>query len=188
MTVGTCKQTPPPDDPAYASTSTKAPSKIRPWFPVSAPSAQAIDTSYQSGGIPTFDTSQYGGLGAAEEAEGQINQWETRYGMRVDMLAAWAYVLGPVTALAVLIIETKNDFVRFHAYQSALLTTPIVVIRILVSLLSFPQWIRTLFTILVFLPAWYMAFHAHRDANKNGLARYQLPKIGPIAEEWVQEE
>ena len=64
--------------------------------------------------------------------------WETRHGLRVDMLAAFAYVLGPIsgacalcspcrtcallrplmhvlpTALTLLIVETYNDFVRFH--------------------------------------------------------------------------
>jgi hypothetical protein len=55
-------------------------------------------TSYQSGGIPTWETAIGGGSGADEEVESQIqNQWETRYGMRVDLLAAWAYILGPVT-------------------------------------------------------------------------------------------
>ena len=55
-------------------------------------------TSYQSGGIPTWETAIGGGSGADEEVESQVqNQWETRYGTRVDLLAAWAYILGPVT-------------------------------------------------------------------------------------------
>lgn len=29
--------------------------------------------------------------------EAQNNQWETRYGMRVDVLAAVSYLLGPIT-------------------------------------------------------------------------------------------
>jgi hypothetical protein len=46
----------------------------------------------------------------------------------------------------------------FLAYQSALLTTPLLVIRMLVSLLGFPAWFRTLFTICIILPALYMAY------------------------------
>ena len=93
-------------------------------------------TSYQSGGVPTWETAIGGGSGADEEVESQMqNQWETRYGMRVDFLAAWAYVLGPISgaphiprflqssfdltespnlAFCMLIMETHNDFVRFH--------------------------------------------------------------------------
>ena len=55
--------------------------------------------SYQSGGIPSFNTSQAGGLGALEDAEAEspANLWETRYGLRVDVLAAWAYLVGPIS-------------------------------------------------------------------------------------------
>lgn len=92
-----------------------------------------MNTSYQAGGVPTFATSLSGGQVTAEAAETTQNQWETRYGMRVDVLAAIAYLLGPVSgaydkhrpshkqsklacalALCLLIIETQNDFVRFH--------------------------------------------------------------------------
>ncbi|KAJ7181673.1 hypothetical protein C8R43DRAFT_969881 [Mycena crocata] len=175
--------TPPPDDPASLPVTSKAPA--RPWFPAHA---SHTDTSYQSGGIPTFNASASGGLGAVEEAEGQQNQWETRHGLRVDMLAAVAYLLGPISALALLIIETQNDYVRFHAYQSALLTTPLVVIRIFASLLQFPGWMRTFFTILILGSQAYMAVRAYLDASQNGLARFQLPYIGPIAARWLEEE
>lgn len=29
---------------------------------------------------------------------------------------------------------------------------------------------------------------AYRDASQNGLARYELPYIGPVADRWVGEE
>ncbi|KAJ6575128.1 hypothetical protein B0H19DRAFT_1254738 [Mycena capillaripes] len=192
--------TPPPDDPASLPPQSKAPA--RPWFPAHASNT---DTSYQSGGIPTFNASAAGGLGAAEEAESQQNQWETRHGLRVDMLAAVAYLLGPISALALLIIETQNDYVRFHgapgpvcphtthpdlslAYQSALLTTPLVVVRIFASLLQFWGWLRTIFTLMIIGSQLYMAARAYLDASQNGLARFQLPYIGPIAARWVDEE
>ncbi|KAJ7900362.1 hypothetical protein B0H14DRAFT_3423729 [Mycena olivaceomarginata] len=193
--------TPPPDDPASLPPTSKAPA--RPWFPAHASSQN--DTSYQSGGIPTFGAAASGGLGAVEEAESQQNQWETRHGLRVDMLAAAAYLLGPISgaamrfmplayrnitsaALALLIIETHNDYVRFHAYQSALFTTPLVVIRILASLLQFWGWLRTILTLVLIGSQFYMAVRAYLDASQNGLARYQLPYIGPIAERWLGEE
>ncbi|KAH9946624.1 hypothetical protein B0H21DRAFT_742393 [Amylocystis lapponica] len=175
--------TPPPDDPSYASSSKPV---SRTWFP----GASMQSNSYQSGGIPTFNTSQAGGLGAVEdaEAEGGSSMWETRYGLRVDMLAALAYLLGPVSALALLIIETHNDYVRFHAYQSALLTTPLLVLRILAALLQFPSLLCTLLTFLLVLPALFMSWQAYIDAARNGLARFQIPGIGPMADRWVSDE
>ena len=96
MTLST--KTPPPDDPVYPSNqpSTSTSRFGRSWFPTQ-PSTREV-TSYQSGGIPTWETAIGGGSSADEEVESQMrNQWETRYGMRVDFLAAWAYVLGPIS-------------------------------------------------------------------------------------------
>ncbi|OSD03440.1 hypothetical protein PYCCODRAFT_1466824 [Trametes coccinea BRFM310] len=178
--------TPPPDDPSYAApTSSKGTNTSRAWFP-----SQQQSVSYQSGGIPTFNTSQAGGLGAVEDAESHnaTNLWETRYGFRVDLLAAFAYLLGPISALFLLIIETHNDFVRFHAYQSALLTTPLVILRMLASLLQFPPFLRTVLTLVLVIPSFYMSWQAFVDASRNGLVRFQIPFIGPLAERWVYEE
>ena len=61
-------------------------------------------SSYQSGGLPTFGTSNSGGAGNAEAVEAQNNLWETRYGMRVDILAAVSYLLGPITGELVKIV------------------------------------------------------------------------------------
>ena len=67
---------------------------------------------------------------------GQHNDWETTYGLRVDVLAAFAYLLGPISgstksirstldhadiaardpALALLVLEIHNDYVRFHGW------------------------------------------------------------------------
>jgi hypothetical protein len=89
-------QTPPPDDPSWAANNASTSKPVaKPWFPAqpSLPSHN-IESSYQSGAIPTFGASATGGLA---EAEGQQSQWETTHGWRVDLLAAAAYVLGPIS-------------------------------------------------------------------------------------------
>ncbi|KAI0051704.1 hypothetical protein FA95DRAFT_1602466 [Auriscalpium vulgare] len=178
---------PPPDEQSYSSGQPPSSSSrfTRPWFNTQQPSGE---TSYQSGGIPAWDTSASGGMGSTDDAEEQTNQWETRYGMRVDVLAAFAYVLGPLSAFAVLMLETHNDYVRFHAYQSGLLATPLLLTRIFASILQLPSFLRTLFTLFLVLPPLYMAFRAYIDAAQNGLARFHLPGIGPLAEQWLEEE
>ncbi|KAI0732386.1 hypothetical protein C8Q72DRAFT_818561 [Fomitopsis betulina] len=171
---------PPPDDPSYASSSRKP---SRQWLP-SLSTQQPM--SYQSGGVPTFNTSQAGGDDVEAQAASSI--WETRFGMRVDMLAVSAYILGPISALIVLILETHNDYVRFHAYQSALLTGPLLLLRIIAALIQFPSVLCTLLTVLLVMSCLYMAWRAYIDAAKNGLVRFQLPWIGPMADQWVAEE
>ena len=87
---------PPPDDPSYPSHQPSTSRFARPWFPTQ-PATREV-ASYQSGGVPTWETAIAGGSGADEEAETQIqNQWETRFKMRVDLLSAWAYIFGPVS-------------------------------------------------------------------------------------------
>ncbi|KAG9127480.1 hypothetical protein FRC07_013158 [Ceratobasidium sp. 392] len=187
--------TPPPDAPSEPGTQSKA---KRPWFPphqssnfvqsVAGPSTSSYaGSSYQAGAVPTFGNSMGGGAGAVEEQMG-VNEWETRFGWRVDIEAAVAYLGGPITALILLILETTNDFVRFHAYQSALLITPLLLLRGLLGLLSFPTFFTFISTMSILISALYMAFHTFRDANGVGLTRYHLPYIGIFAERWLGEE
>lgn len=91
------------------------------------------------------------------------------------------------------------------AYQSALLTTPLALLRILASILQFPSFLRITLTMLLIIPPLYMAYvssvasipiltnyayrwQAYIDAARNGLVRFQIPFIGPLAERWVSEE
>jgi len=136
------------------------------------------------------------GIGAAvanpytyeDERANTVTMWESRFGMRVDVLAAFAYLLGPVSALICLILETHNDFVRFHAYQSAFLTTPILFFRIFGSLVGFASFLNSLLTWTLILLQIYMAFRAYVDASRNNLSRFYLPYIGPMAEQYVADE
>ncbi|KAL4243580.1 hypothetical protein ABKN59_001217 [Abortiporus biennis] len=174
--------TPPPDDPSYTASSSKPTSRA--WFP-----PQSV-TSYQSGGLPTFNTSQGGGAGAVEDAEQEngTTAWETRFGTRVDLMAACSYLLGPISALLLLILETHNDYVRFHAYQAALLSVPLLLIRFCATIMGFAPFLRTVLTFVLVIPCLYMTWRAYIDAARNGLSRFLLPGIGPIAERWVFEE
>ncbi|GJJ09675.1 hypothetical protein Clacol_003899 [Clathrus columnatus] len=170
--------TPPPDDPAVQrSTVNSKPSRFSrakgPWFSSSADSPR-IEPSYQSGAVPSFGNHVTNVIDSEEGGNaGQL--WETRYNWRVDMCAASTYLLGPITA-----------------YQAALFTTPLWLIRIIASFI-FPSWLQTLLTVLIILAQIGMAdvtdsLRAYRDASLSGLARYQLPYVGEIADRWVIEE
>ncbi|ORX38504.1 hypothetical protein BD324DRAFT_641634 [Kockovaella imperatae] len=103
-------------------------------------------------------------------------------------MAAAAYLGGPITALVLLILETQNDYVRFHAYQSALLTTPLLALILFFHLvISLPAFLQILLIIgSVGITLW-TSFRAWKDAQE-GLSRYWLPYIGEVAERWVSEE
>jgi hypothetical protein len=66
--------------------------------------------------VPTFGDAQGGGAAAAEEAENQTNIWETRLSMRVDALATFAYLLGPISGAFVdSLITSHTDGASQHS-------------------------------------------------------------------------
>lgn len=74
------------------------------------------------------------------------------------------------------------------AYQSALLTTPLVIFMLLTNLvIPLWTWLRTLIVLAGIGITLYTAFRAYRDAQ-DGLSRFWLPYIGEIAERYVNEE
>ncbi|KAG9006446.1 hypothetical protein FRB94_000684 [Tulasnella sp. JGI-2019a] len=148
-------------------------------------------SSYQAGGIPSWGSSAGGGGGHGYDAEVQeenVNQWQTRFGWRTDVVAASAYLLGPISALILLILETHSDYIRFHSYQSALLTTPLILFRLLLSLVGFPHFLLIILNLIIIGSALFTAFQAYRDANEGDLSRYHLPIIGDFADRWVGDE
>ena len=46
---------------------------------------------------------------------------------RLDIEAAAAYAFPPVTGVALLVLEHNNSYVRFHAWQSAMTFTALIV-------------------------------------------------------------
>jgi len=188
---------PAPDDPPPTPASKgKQKSKAqRPWFPTQGSSYNT--SSYQSGAIPTFgaavsgqgpSTAVNGAIVAGASGEGPGNQWETRFAWRVDALAAWCYLFGPISALVILILETTNDYVRFHGYQSALAISPLYLIHLILGLSRAPLALRWIWFIGEYMFISYMAWRAYRDANEGGLARFRLPIIGQLADDWVGDE
>ncbi|KAI5452898.1 hypothetical protein NCC49_006435 [Naganishia albida] len=219
----------PPDAPRDTSSTPGVGKKgktKRPWF---SRDASSYGNSYQSGGSGTdptlnpsyltndpesgigsssagyttggFGSDDVGGLGVAPAS---ANVWDSRLGLRVDVMAALAYLGGPLAALVLLILETVNDYVRFHAYQSALLTTPLFVVWMLMRLIGFWSWLRKIFLIFSLTLTGYTAFRAFRDPNTMSVGpqgqaqqammssgvipRFYLPVIGDFAERWVGEE
>jgi uncharacterized membrane protein len=76
--------------------------------------------------------------------------------LRFYVLHAEVSCLWLLLAVLLLILETTNDFVRFHAYQSALLTTPLLLLHFIVALI-FPAFLNFIFTLVSVGIIGYMA-------------------------------
>lgn len=116
--------TPPPDEPSALppqSTPAKIAGRASAWLqpPAYTPATYANTPantvagvnshSYQAGGLPTLGhgpgagITGFGGGAGVREEEGITNLWETRFGWRVDVLSAVAYLGGPVSGVSLLL-------------------------------------------------------------------------------------
>ncbi|KAN0100629.1 hypothetical protein V8E55_000613 [Tylopilus felleus] len=186
--------TPPPDDPAHLSS--EPVSRPRIWFSHSI-------ASYQSGGLPSSTVVSQTAAASTDIERGQHNEWETTYGLRVDLLAAFAYLLGPIsgstvslfsaracistpTALALLILEVHNDYMTASSIPVGALDdsstcrvhlcpdTTISIVDMFFSGIG-PLCLS-------------ICNGAFLGAYGGDLSRYRLPKIGSLADQWVDEE
>ena len=57
------------------------------------------------------------------------------FGLEQNLVAALSYIFGPFSGIAVLIMERGNKFVRFHAMQSTLWFTLIMIVTWVLRLL-----------------------------------------------------
>jgi len=82
-----------------------------------------------------------------------------------------------------LVLEHKSDYVRFHAWQSALVFSSIFVLHLILSWSKFLSW--TLF-ILDWMLIGYLTFRAYRDADT--LDRFEVPFFGRLASRILDDE
>ncbi|KAI5788461.1 hypothetical protein EDC01DRAFT_167324 [Geopyxis carbonaria] len=170
-----------PDTSRKSFTSTRPlspPSTSRSYSPL--PSAAAAARP------PVLPTHQPGGGWAAQAAQRSetVGQFETSLPIRLDWEAVLAYVLlPPAGGVLLLITEHKSDYVRFHAWQSALLFAFLVVVHVVFSFSAFVSW--TLLAADLALMGW-LAARAYRDADT--LDRCEVPFFGPLASSILDDE
>jgi uncharacterized membrane protein len=101
----------------------------------------------------------------------------TRIGLDSNVVAALAYVFGPIGAIVCLLIEKHDNFVRFHALQSIVTFIGIGVLRLALGNLPLLAWTAG-------LPLWILAFAVWMFLIVKALLRerYKIPVIGDFVE------
>jgi uncharacterized membrane protein len=105
----------------------------------------------------------------------------TDSGSNEKMMGALAYLLGPVTGIVLLLVEKKNEYVRFHAMQSTVVFGAILLLEIVLGIVPVLGWIMALIlsplialvTFVLWLLLMWKAF--------NGV-KFKLPYFGDLAE------
>ncbi|KAF2724989.1 hypothetical protein K431DRAFT_116584 [Polychaeton citri CBS 116435] len=115
---------------------------------------------------------------------GDADIFETSLGFPLKIEACLAYLLlPPAGGVVLLIFEQKSDYVRFHAWQSALLFSAMFLIHIIFSWTTVFSWI--LFAIDIGLIAW-LTWGAFKNADT--LDRVEVPIFGRLASGFVDDE
>jgi len=97
-----------------------------------------------------------------------------------NLLAALTYLLFFITGIIFLLIEKKNDYIRFHALQSVAVFAPLMILLIFLStfLGSLGLFLNFLISVVTFAIWVYLMYRAF-----NG-DRYHVPYIGA----WVEKQ
>eukprot|EP00123_Amoebidium_parasiticum_P001162 comp12211_c0_seq1/m.6979 comp12211_c0_seq1/g.6979 ORF comp12211_c0_seq1/g.6979 comp12211_c0_seq1/m.6979 type:complete len:149 (-) comp12211_c0_seq1:309-755(-) len=131
-------------------------------------------------------SSNYGGeagrVGGQEEVVA-VNKYETSVPMPVGVAASMAYVLGPVSGFLFLVFETKNDYVRFHAWQASLVLSCMLLLHVVFCWTSVISWMLFVCDLAIIAFLSYQAFQLSSD-----LIRFKIPFLGDLASLWVDEE
>ncbi|OMJ16882.1 UPF0132 membrane protein [Smittium culicis] len=135
---------------------------------------------------PNTSTSSHasGDIEAGYSADGglAVSRYATTLPIRLDFEAAFAYSLGCLSGIFLLVFERQNDYVRFHAYQSLLLSI-IVFIASLILCTILPNFIVFVSVVSGYS---YIAYQAYKDAAV--LEYTPLPFVGHFALQWVNSE
>ncbi|KAL1896983.1 hypothetical protein Cpir12675_002564 [Ceratocystis pirilliformis] len=125
-----------------------------------------------------------GAFPGADDSREALVEFETSLGLRLDYEACLAYLIfPPAGAVILLALERKSDYVRFHAWQSSLLFSAIVLLHVLLLWSSFFSSFLMLAELAAI--AW-LTFRAYQDADS--LERYEVPFVGPFASKILDDE
>jgi len=98
-------------------------------------------------------------------------------GLDPKLAAVLAYLFGCVSGVVLLIVERKDDYVRFHAMQSTLTFLAVLIAGLVLGSLPIVGWLlyrlASAGTFLLWLVLMFKAFTGER---------YKLPYVGEIAE------
>src|SRR5690625_6937371 len=69
-------------------------------------------------------------------------------GLEQNIAGMLCYVAGFVTGIIFLLIEKENHFVRFHAFQSTIISSALLIVNIILTLIPIIEWIISLILVL----------------------------------------
>ena len=105
---------------------------------------------------------------------------KTSTGLQANVAGLLCYVLGWISGLVFILIESENKFVRFHAMQSIIVFGVLTVAGIVLDLIPILGSVLGAIISVVGLVLWIVLMvKAYKGV------KYKLPWSGDLAEKWV---
>ena len=103
---------------------------------------------------------------------------ESSLGLDPNIAGLLTYLFGAISGVAFLVLEKKNSFVRFHAYQSTVTFLALFVISVVVGILPLIGGLITSVIGFASLVLWVLLMIKAFQGE-----RFKLPMVGDMAEE-----
>lgn len=110
-------------------------------------------------------------------AEAQASSSETSVGLAPNTAAVLSYVLAWLSGLVFVLVEKKNNYVRFHAWQSLITFGILAIAGAVLGRIPFIGWIFSSAIGVISFVLWVMLMI---QASRGQV--YKLPWVGDLAE------
>lgn len=101
---------------------------------------------------------------------------KTSLGGNENLMGAVCYLGGFITGIIFILLEKKNEFIRFHAMQSTITFGGLAILQIVLGVIPVLGWILIPFTHILGIVLWIFLMVKAYQGEK-----YKLPYIGDIA-------
>ena len=108
---------------------------------------------------------------------------ESSTGLKSNIAGLLCYLAGWVSGLVFYLIETKSQFVRFHAAQSIIVFGGLSILTLFLGFIPLIGWaINALLGIVAFVLWLLLMIKAYQGEH------YKLPVVGNLAEQWASKK
>jgi len=102
-------------------------------------------------------------------------------GLQENVACLLCYVGWWISGIAFLVLEPNNKTIKFHAWQSIIISVPVSILAIIFSSIHGVWFIGTILWILGWVLLLYVGAMAYQGR------KIIVPAAGPLAEKWVEQ-
>ncbi|SDL69006.1 DUF4870 domain-containing protein [Halarsenatibacter silvermanii] len=108
---------------------------------------------------------------------------ETALGIDENFEAVLCYVLGWLTGILFLVVEKKNEYVRFHAMQSLVVFLSLFILSVVIGWIPIIGWLISILIFITGLVLWILLMVKAYQGET-----YRLPYAGEFAAKQLMEK